>query len=77
MAQHLVILILDDDLGDISSSEDLRNWVFDLKSGTHADLTERSYYELPEIQDTDDSVKDWLFDNVVEMQGEIADSKGD
>lgn len=69
MAQHLILMILDDDLGDITSEEDLEEFVSDLKDSTHADLTVRQFYEF-ELSERRE-----IADLLLEMLSETESSK--
>lgn len=75
MAQHLLLVILDDELGDYVSEEKLSEFVQGLKDSFHEDLTVRSYYEVPDVDSTV-SAGEWILDQIVEMQSEIAENKG-
>jgi hypothetical protein len=81
MAQHLILLLLDDDTEDITSKEKLDEFVSELKGCTHFSLTSRQYYEVPNITDgtvdLDEGEDDWMTDMLAEMQEEIAkDTEG-
>lgn len=73
MAQHLILVILDDDLGDITSEEDLEEFVSDLKDSTHADLTVRQVYDFKSSFSRVSYHE--VSDKLTEMQQEIAASK--
>jgi hypothetical protein len=54
MAQHLIVLRLNDDLGDIQSEADLKDFIDDLRSSTHAQLDARWFYDVDLLEDEED-----------------------
>lgn len=52
MAVHIITLVLNDDLGDIETEKDLEQFVWDLKSSTHADLVASWVYNA--VEDPED-----------------------
>lgn len=62
MAQHLVLLLVNDDLGDIDSKEKLDDFVFELRQSTHADTQARTFYDLDANfdEDTMDAIGDFI-----------------
>lgn len=82
MAQHLVLMLVDDEDGDFKNQASLDDFVRkEFIRGVHQTVSFRAYhvsfrayYKVPDIQkETDDSVDNWILDNVADMQEEFED----
>lgn len=62
MAQHLVLLLVNDDLGDIDSKEKLDDFVFELRQSIYTDTQARRFYDLDANfdEDTMDTIGDFI-----------------
>jgi hypothetical protein len=49
MAQHLIMLLVDDDLGDITNLEDLEDLSNDLSSSTHMPMRHEELFEIGSV----------------------------
>jgi hypothetical protein len=47
----MIVFMLDDDLEDIQSEDDLKDFIDDLKSSTHAALSARWFYDVEPLED--------------------------
>jgi hypothetical protein len=49
MAQHLILFLVDDDLGDITNLEVLEDFSDDLRSGTHMPMRHEEIFEIGSV----------------------------
>jgi hypothetical protein len=80
MAQHLILFLVDDDLGDITNPEDLEDFSHDLRSATHAPMRHEEVFEIGRV-DRGTVAGRALVDNIVaaidQMQISIAEDDDD
>lgn len=77
MAQHLVLMLVDDEDGDFKNKASLDDFVREaFVRGVHQTVSFRAYHNVPDIQkETGDSVDNWILDNVADMQEEMAEEE--
>jgi hypothetical protein len=76
MAQHLILFLVDDDLGDITNLEDLEDFSDELGGSTHMLMPHQEFFEIGSV-DRGTVAGRALVDNIVaaieQMQSSLAE----
>lgn len=76
MAQHLILFLVNDEVGDIKDSGVLETFARDLRSGAHEDMDFRTYFEIGDVQLSDgEAIMDTVGDYIADMQEGISDNE--